>query len=160
MAPKKRAFGTEISANRQSGKELTEVQRSAIVALVENGSSKASVARDFGIHPTTVLRTWQRWQDHNTLKSLPRSPAQKKLSPTAIRNIQRTLRKDPGITWNRVQSECPTPVHISTLRSSLDASYQRKWQRLKRIELDPDKARKREIFALWATENTADLLAV
>jgi DNA-binding NarL/FixJ family response regulator len=75
-------FGKELTANRGRNCELSSEVRAAICAAKLAGKSTAQIARDFNVHRNTVNKTIQRFQNHATLKSLPRKGRPEKVTPT------------------------------------------------------------------------------
>jgi len=75
-----RSFGTEISGNRRPGAELSDVQRAGILSAVEAGEEKTKIAAKYRVSRRVIYNTIDRWNNHYTLKSLPRPGQPEKLT--------------------------------------------------------------------------------
>jgi len=75
-----RSFGTEISGNRGPGAELSDTQRAAILSAVEAGEKKTEIAARYRVSRRVIYSTLNRWNNHHTLKSLPRPGQPEKLT--------------------------------------------------------------------------------
>jgi hypothetical protein len=69
MASQVRQFGQEISGNRPRLAELTKESRLAIYTARCAGQSRASLADDFQVSPSTITRTISRFQHHRSFES-------------------------------------------------------------------------------------------
>ncbi|KAL8341219.1 hypothetical protein RB598_003255 [Gaeumannomyces tritici] len=114
MAAPVRAFGTVLNANRGSGCELSQSQRGAIVASVNAGKNYRAIASAMGISTGAVQSTMQRFKEHATLDSLPRSGTPSKLSPSDKRFLHTLVKRTPEIKYNQLVSECPVRREAST----------------------------------------------
>ena len=56
-----RAFRREISGNRRPTQELLDIQRSAILAAIESGTSKVKVAENYNVNRLTIYDTIKRF---------------------------------------------------------------------------------------------------
>jgi transposase len=142
-----RAFGTEISGNRRPNGELSIATRSAIIARVESGQSKASVAREFEVSERVVYNTINRYKEHGKLESLPRSGRPPTLSRREKRLLFRTVRKSPRLTWYAVKSEIGRPISRRTLYNNLASINIRNWRAKKRPKLMKSHAKLRLKFS-------------
>jgi len=112
----RRSFGQEISGNRVRGGELSSETRSAIIAKVEAGCTHKELAAEFTCSTRTIRRTINRWKNHNTTNSLPRSGRPEKLNRREKRAILRAARRAPKIQYARLQEETDTTyVHRRTI---------------------------------------------
>ena len=75
-----RSFGTEISGNRRPGAELLDVQRARILSAVEAGEEKTKIAARYRVTRRVIYNIIDQWNNHHTLKSLPRSGRPEKLT--------------------------------------------------------------------------------
>lgn len=80
-----RSFDTVISGNRGRKAELSPEQRAAIVSKHEGGHTPTKLAREFACARSTIYDTLERFKQHNTVKSLPRSGRPVKVSCRAAR---------------------------------------------------------------------------
>src|SRR5512140_1134993 len=153
MASKLRTFSTEISGNRRPNGELSEATRSAIIAAQLSDKTKAQLAYDFDVSRHAITSTLDRWHNHHTLDSLPRSGRPEVLSPRQKRLILRIIRKDPKIKWKSLRNELPFEVTIRTLQSILRHQFNlRKWRSPRRPALtDFDASRRYTHCKAWHT---------
>ena len=157
-------FGTDISGNRRAiagpRKNLTEVQRSAILAASSAGMTRAKIARQFAVNAKTVDRTLRRWQEHNTLQSLPKSGRPEKLSDRGKRFFNLMVRRDPRVKWREILGSSDVRVSKNTVRRALQPGYKRKWRAMKRIKLTEAAARKRLSWATYWKDRAQELTEV
>jgi transposase len=78
MAPCR--FGTEISGNRVKNAELSAKSRAAIIAKYEARVKVVALRDEFRVGKTAIYDTINRWKNHKTLQSLPRSGRPRVLS--------------------------------------------------------------------------------
>lgn len=142
-----RAFGTVISGNRGQNDELSNEQRSAVVAAVSSGTSKTEVARAFNVNRTTIYRTIERFKQQQSNESRHRPGAPKALTPRAVRGVIRTVRKEPRTSYNALQAQSQLPVHVSTLKRVIYCQGLKKYIAAKKPHLTPGVAKKRLAFA-------------
>ena len=90
-----RSFGTEISGNRRPGAELSDVQRAGILSAVEAGEEKTKIAARYRVTCRVIYNTIDQWNNHHTLKSLPRSGQPKKLTQRQKRLLLQIVRRNP-----------------------------------------------------------------
>jgi transposase len=90
-----RSFGTEISGNRRPGAELSDIQRAGILSAVEAGEEKTEIATRYRVSRRVVYNTINRWNNHHTLKSLPRPGQPEKLTRRQKRLLLRIVHKNP-----------------------------------------------------------------
>jgi len=100
-----RSFGTVISGNRRPGGELSDAQRAGILSCVEAGEKKAEIASKYHCSRCTIYNTIQRWNDHQTINSLPRSGAPEKLTHYQKRLVLRIIRQYPCIQYTALKCE-------------------------------------------------------
>jgi transposase len=152
-----RSFGTEISGNRRLRAELSTEQRSAIIIALEGGGSPTALAAEFGCARSAIYSTWERFQKHQTVESLPRSGRPSLISPRAKRQVYQLARRNPKWSYTTLRSQLPQIVSKSTIRSILIGSGLRKRRARRAIPLSADGARKRRKFALkWRYNRSWD----
>ncbi len=97
-----RGFGLEISGNARPTKgkqrELTTAERAAIVYARKAGVPRKQLALDFACSPSTINRTLQRFNTHNTLDSLHRSGRPSKLTQAKKRYIRLIVKRHSRIS--------------------------------------------------------------
>jgi transposase len=141
-----RAFGTEISANRQRNGEFNLEQKGAMCEAVSRGDSYTRVAADFHTTRSTVRAIWRRWQEDGTVQKKPRSGRPRKLSEAEIRYITLLLKRDRKITWSALVGAVDSRVTSRTIRRALQREYKRKWKSIQRIEITEEVAEARLQF--------------
>jgi transposase len=152
-----RSFGTVISGNRRRKAELSPEQRTAIISKHESGHTPTKLACEFDCARSTIYDTLERFKQHNTVKSLPRSGRPMKISPRAARQIYQLARRNPNWSYLALRSQLPNPPCKSTIRSILIKYGLRKRRTRKRIPLKVNSARARYRFALrWLRYRTWD----
>jgi transposase len=77
VASEDRSFGTEISGNRELNHKFTPEQRAAMMAELRAGKSQTDVAAHFHTTQGTASKTKRRWEDHQSLQSMPRKGGSK-----------------------------------------------------------------------------------
>lgn len=100
-----RPFGIEISGNSRRNIELSEYQRAGIISMRCVGAKLQEIVEHFQCSKSTVSRTIQRWEQHQTTSALARSGRTKILSPADERKLYRTVRRTPKITYRKLQGE-------------------------------------------------------
>jgi len=98
-----RSFGTEISGNRRPGAELSDVQRAGIFSAVEAGEEKTEIAAKYRVSRRVIYNTIDRWNNHHTLKSLPRPGQPEKLTRRQKRLLLRIIRRNPQIDYTALK---------------------------------------------------------
>jgi transposase len=98
--PPQRSFGTEISGNRLSNRELSIDARNSIISKCEAGASTRELAAEFGVTSQTIRNTLRRYSKTGSNASRPRSGRPPILSTRESRTLYRHARKAPKITYN------------------------------------------------------------
>jgi transposase len=147
MPSELRKFGTEISGNRQRGKELTSDQRAAIASRAADGAKQSVIAREFQCSRGAVRRTVERWLKKRTFDSLPRKGRPPKLNHRERRYIIQLVRRKPRLAHKALVGHVDTKVSTSTIRRVLRQQNLRKWRSRKRIKLTKEGAKERLKFA-------------
>jgi transposase len=75
-----RAYGSQISANRAQGAELSVAQRDSIISKREAGSTTKELAEEFVCSRRAIQKTIQRWDSTGSNYSRPRNGQPPKLS--------------------------------------------------------------------------------
>jgi transposase len=99
----KRAFGTEISGNCGPDDELSREACAGILSAVEHGVPKLQIALEYGMDRRTIYKTIERWNDHATTKSLPRSSYPRKLNRAQERMLVHYARRFPKAEYQEVK---------------------------------------------------------
>ncbi|CAG9947911.1 unnamed protein product [Clonostachys rosea f. rosea IK726] len=81
MKTPKRAFGTEISANRQRGCQFSPEQKAAMCAELWAGKTYRAVAEEYNTTASTAYGIFKRWQNTRSFDIAPRSGRPPKLTP-------------------------------------------------------------------------------
>ena len=74
--------------------ELSPSKRAAIVALHDQGLSYQAIANKYGIAKSTAHYTYQRYQEHGTYKSLPRSGRPPIVTDRTRRHVLRDIKNN------------------------------------------------------------------
>ena len=90
--PKKRAFGTVLSGNRQKGQEFSPQARAAIIAARAEGRTQASIAEEFNTSQQTIAKILKLYATTGNITPDKRIGRPKKLSPRDIRGIKKRIR--------------------------------------------------------------------
>src|SRR5437667_6178044 len=114
-----RRFGTPVSGNTRRIGYLQPNMRGAILGMLRAGKSARAVAAEFGVSPSTVIRTCQRWNIHATTKSLPKIGRLEIFTPSEKRYIWKLVRRNPRIAWKALREEFGGRVCTETLRRVL-----------------------------------------
>lgn len=139
-----RKFGVELSPDvrsiREYSKDLTTEERAAIVAARMAGVSRKTLAASFDCAPETISRTVKRFQDHNTLDSLPGRGRKMKLTDATARYMRQVAKRNPRMSWAALLGACPVGVSRHTLRKVLGKHFSRKFRSIKQIVLNEEGA--------------------
>ncbi|KAF7128242.1 hypothetical protein CNMCM5793_002784 [Aspergillus hiratsukae] len=136
-----RSFGTEISGNRRHQAELSPETRAAILDGLENQRSPTQLAKEFGVSRRTIYKTKERFQQHKTLKSRPRTGRPQKLSAAAKRYIYQIVRRSPSMSWKALVAYTPGGLSKSTIQRVLRRYNLNKWKSKERIPLKRTESR-------------------
>ncbi|GAO15952.1 hypothetical protein UVI_02039730 [Ustilaginoidea virens] len=137
--PLNRAFGTEISGNRQRNHEFSPVQKAAIVAELSQGKTHRAVATAFNTSPSTTYRIFKRWKEDATLENKPRSGRPPKLTEAEKRYIVLLVKRNRSIIYSALQC---------------------KWKAIKRIPLSKKTAANRLSFPHYWLPKVEELIEV
>lgn len=111
--------GTEKSANRCPGAELSSETRAAIISAREAGESPSKIAKDFGVSRSTVYETCDHFQNHATTKSRPRTGAPKTFNHSTTRYAILLARRNPKMSLSELSACIPGNPSRSTLKRIL-----------------------------------------
>ncbi|OAQ82642.1 ACT domain-containing protein [Purpureocillium lilacinum] len=89
------AFGAIIAGDRMPKGEINVETRAAIIAAVQAGEKKKSIARRFGISNASINRTLDRFEKTGQLTSRPR-PGRPRSKPAPSRPTDPTARRRSG----------------------------------------------------------------
>jgi transposase len=143
-----RSFGTEISGNRRPGAELSDVQRAGILSAVEAEEEKIKIAARYRVTRRVIYNTIDRWNNHHTLKSLPRPGRPEKLTRRQKRLLLRIVRRNPRIDYAALKCQAVgVTVEHRTLQRLFKKHHITKWLAKKRPKLTPAVARLRYLWA-------------
>ena len=147
-----RSFGTEISANRRSNSELSSEVRSAIIAKRDEGASIQNLAEEFGCHRNTISKTINRYKQHNTLRSLPRTGRPEATTVREKRVLYQIARKIPKINYRNLRDDAglqhqQKPPSRTTMYRILKKKGLINHRSATRPKLDESHARLRRLFS-------------
>ncbi|KAL4878927.1 hypothetical protein BJY04DRAFT_194929, partial [Aspergillus karnatakaensis] len=91
------SFSPAISSNRKPGKELSKETRSAILHALWAGESPTKIAAQFRVSRRVVYNTKERWNTHQTVKSLPRTGRPSVISQSGLRYLYQRIRRTPKL---------------------------------------------------------------
>uniref|UniRef100_A0A8H7K3L4 Transposase Tc1-like domain-containing protein n=1 Tax=Bionectria ochroleuca TaxID=29856 RepID=A0A8H7K3L4_BIOOC len=120
MSSNSHNFGAITSANRQKNHELSSELRAAICAAFSEGQSKSAIARKFNVSRIAVFHTIERFNQTESLESLPRSGRPKSLTSRDTRVIIRSVRLDFRTPRKSLVTAQGLQVSLSTARRALD----------------------------------------
>ncbi|CAJ0925700.1 unnamed protein product [Ranitomeya imitator] len=86
-------------------KELSKDTRNKIVALHQAGKTESAIANQLGVKKSTVGAIIRKWKTYKTTDNLPRSGAPRKIPPSGVRMITRTMSKNPKTTRGDLVNE-------------------------------------------------------
>lgn len=153
MAPKKRSFLSEISANRGVSCEVSQAQKAAILATVDCGTPTRAVAEDARVDARTITRHKKRWSEDHTLEAKPRSGRPRYFDDRSLRQLKYYIRKNARATYNKIRKDLNIEADDKTIRSALDTFNIGLWRAAKRIPLTEDDAKERYGFSKeWSAE--------
>jgi transposase len=137
-----------LAGERPRNNELTEAQRSMVLADVERGMAKSDIARKHRISRSTVYNTIRRWLSNATTASLQRSGRPEILTGEQQRRVLRVARRHPRIEYAKLVSlALGIQVSHDTIYRILKRHNITKWRAKKRPKLAVEHARKRLAFA-------------
>ena len=108
------------------------------------GEKKAEIASKYHCSRRAIYTTIQRWNNHETVNSLPQSGAPKKLTRYQKRLVLHIVQQHPYIQYTALKCKA-AGVNVShrTLQQFLSKFYIIKWLAKKRPKLTPAVAHKR-----------------
>ena len=140
------------------GKELTDAQKGAILALLPL-YSHAEIGARLGIYPDTITKFVKHAQECDSIKNLPRPGRPRKLSNAAVRYLVRNAESESRVPFKELRNSCNIDVSIQTMRRRLQEEGIRKWRAVKRPLLTQKHANERLAWArahqigLWMIGN-------
>jgi transposase len=103
--------------------KLSQDLRRRIIEMHKAGKCSKSIAKDLGVHQSTVRQIVYKWRRFRTVAPLPGSGRPVKITPRAQRTILKEVRKNPRVTAKYLQKTLQTTkvcVHVSTIRKTLN----------------------------------------
>lgn len=141
MAPKKRSFLSEISANRGVSCEVSQPQKAAILATVDYGTPIRAVAADTRVDTSTITRHKKRWSEDQTLKAKPRSGRPKYFNDHSLRQLKFYVYRNARVTYDLIRKDLQINATDNTIRSALNEFNIGLWRAAKRIPLIEEDAK-------------------
>jgi transposase len=143
-----RSYGSEISANRGAGAELSVAQRESIISKAEAGCTTKELAEEFACSRRTIQKTIQRWNTTGSNHSRPGSGQPASLSRREKRYIYRLARQNPKIEYRAMLQDLGlTRVCTETVRSALHEQGLRNFRARRRPKISKGLATKRLQYA-------------
>jgi transposase len=106
--------------------QLSKYLRRHIIEMHKSGKGYISIAKDLGVHQSTVRQNVYKWRRFTTVAPLPRTGRPAKITPRAQRAILKEVRKNPRVTAKTLQRTLQTTivcVHVSTIRKTLNKQW-------------------------------------
>lgn len=125
-----------LSSRDNVQNELSPELRAAVLVALELGLSKAEVARTFQLDRVTVYRTLQRWEEHHTLVSQPRSSRPKVTTSSDDQYVKLSTRLNPRITLRDLVCYVNLGISTSTLKRRIYMINIRYTRAVKKIPLN------------------------
>lgn len=123
--PPRRSALSEISPNVNRRPNLSPEQRERICAKLDAGVSYQELMEEFRVNRSTIWRTKQRQNLHNTTQELPRSGRPPILSDRSNRQLYRIVRTTPKIEYTELASELGWHTTTTPSRSTLYRAIKR-----------------------------------
>jgi len=142
-----RLFGTIISGNRGAGCELSNEQRGYIIGRMESGVAGPKLAREMQVNVKTIYDTLHRAAELGTTQSRTRTGAPRKITERDKRTIIKEARRDPEITYKKLQEITEVSVTRMTFYRILKEQGIKNWLKRKRIKLTEKMAETRLSWA-------------
>ncbi|CAI9576007.1 unnamed protein product, partial [Staurois parvus] len=111
---------TKVSIVRS--KEISEDLRKQVVDAHKSGKGYKRIAKDLGLHLSTVKRIIYKWKKFSTVATLPRSGRPTKISAKARHTILKHMRDNTRVTAKDLKASLALDninVHESTIRKTL-----------------------------------------
>ncbi|KAJ5129199.1 uncharacterized protein N7515_005238 [Penicillium bovifimosum] len=137
-----------INLNRVKGTELTPHLRGKISSQAEIGIPTATIARHFGLSPSTIQYTLEQEHARADGKTCPRSGRPPILSEGDKRLILRLIKRDPFIVYREIRDQSGLTASDDTLLRLVKSSGYGHWKARKRPFLTPEVAAPRYKWAL------------
>lgn len=103
--------------------QLSQDLRRRIIEMHKAGKGYKSIAKDLGVHQSTVRQTVYKSRRFRTFATVPRSGRPVKITPRAQSAILKEVRKNQRVTAKYLQKTLQTTkvcVHVSTIRKTLN----------------------------------------
>lgn len=114
-----RRFGDEISGNRRHGGELSEEQRTAILYGLQSKQSPTQITHQLRVSRRVIYTTRDRYLNHKTVASKPRSSRPSKLNTAAKHYIYLIARRRPQITYKALAATSSPSISKQTIQRIL-----------------------------------------
>ena len=111
---------TPVSGNRR-GPELSMEKRGAIIALRKAGFTVPKISAQLKVRPGMVYSFLYAYEKSGQLAPLPRSGRPKTLNARNLRQLSRTVRKNPFITRKELLQSLSKPLGQHALSTGLKA---------------------------------------
>lgn len=139
-----RAFGTEISGNRVRNGELSENQRTYLIAKAQAGVRTKEIADDLGCSQSCVQKTIQRYNNTGSPASRPRMGRPRKITRRLHRWLLIMAKKFPDMEYRTLLSEAglwptnqPSPtISTRTIQRSFTSVGYRKFRAKRRPKIN------------------------
>lgn len=128
------------------GKELTDAQKGAILALIPL-YSHAEIGAQLGIYPGTITKFVRRARERDSTKNLPRPGRPRILSDTTIRYLVRNAESKTRVPFKDLKNLSNIDASVQTIRRRLQENGIRKWRAVNSPLLTPKHAKKRLAWA-------------
>src|SRR5579859_3271299 len=138
------------------GKELTDVQKGAILALIPL-HSHAEIGAQLGIPRGTITRFVERARERDSIENLPRPGRPRKLSDSSIRYLVRNAESTTRVPFKELRNLSNIDASIQTMRHQLREEGIHKWRAVKCPLLTEEHAKKHLVWARahqhWTVED-------
>ena len=114
------------NAPKTQRKQLTDLQRGAILALKEEKQSQHSIAEKLKIPRPTIENFLKRFRIHGTHENLPRSGRPHLTTPHKDQELHDTVITQPRIKYNALRELLNLKISTRTIRQRLQAEHIRK----------------------------------
>jgi transposase len=128
------------------GKELTDVQKGAILALIPL-YSHAEIGAQLGIYPDTINKFVRCTREHDSIENLPRSGRPRILSDATIRHLVRNAESETHVLFKELKNLLNTDASVQTMRHRLRENSIRKWRAVNSPLLTSEHAKKHLAWA-------------
>lgn len=139
-------MAVENSPFKRKKGELSPSQRTAILYAHRNGASQTQLALDFGCTRKTIHNTIKRFQNHQTVESLPRSGRPRLFSDRTLHHLFIKARRYPDWTFKQLSACLPGSPSRSLIMKVLKQLGIKNYRSKCKIPIGKDLARRRYRF--------------